>query len=78
MPEEARSQKHWWYDRNYLINELNTNSAIAKPDHNEVVSASRIEPYLMQGYAYSGGGRKITRVEISLDEGDTWRLAEVT
>lgn len=31
----------------------------------------------MKGYAYAGGGRKVTRVEVSLDEGETWVLASV-
>ncbi|KAJ9115229.1 hypothetical protein QFC20_001096 [Naganishia adeliensis] len=65
MPEEARAERKWWYDPRYIINELNTNSAIAKPDHNE-------------GYAYSGGGRRINRVEISIDDGTTWQLAEIS
>lgn len=30
------------------------------------------------GYAHSGGGRKVTRVEISSDLGVTWELAEIT
>jgi hypothetical protein len=33
--------------------------------------------YTVKGYAYSGGGRKIIRAEISLDLGVTWRLAEI-
>jgi nitrate reductase (NAD(P)H) len=35
------------------------------------------QPYTVRGYAYAGGGRKIIRVEISLDLGKTWRLAEI-
>lgn len=31
--------------------------------------------YTLKGYAYSGGGRKVIRSEISLDQGKTWRLA---
>jgi hypothetical protein len=31
----------------------------------------------MSGYAYTGGGRKVTRVEISLDDGATWKQAEI-
>jgi nitrate reductase (NAD(P)H) len=33
--------------------------------------------YRLKGYAYSGGGRKITRVEISLNKGRSWILAEL-
>jgi len=33
--------------------------------------------YTVRGYAYGGGGRRVTRVEVSLDEGATWTLAEM-
>ena len=33
--------------------------------------------YTLRGYAYSGGGRRINRVEITLDGGKTWTLAEM-
>lgn len=32
----------------------------------------------MKGYAYSGGGRRVTRVEVSTDDGNTWSLADIT
>ncbi|EAQ83447.1 hypothetical protein CHGG_09851 [Chaetomium globosum CBS 148.51] len=35
------------------------------------------EPVAVQGYAYSGGGRAITRVDVSLDGGKTWDQAEL-
>ncbi|KAK0725240.1 Oxidoreductase, molybdopterin-binding domain-containing protein, partial [Lasiosphaeris hirsuta] len=35
------------------------------------------EPVAVQGYAYSGGGRGIARVDISLDGGKTWDQAEL-
>ncbi|KAL2268407.1 hypothetical protein VTJ83DRAFT_3253 [Remersonia thermophila] len=35
------------------------------------------EPIAMQGYAYSGGGRAISRVDVSLDGGKTWDQAEL-
>ena len=31
----------------------------------------------VQGYAFSGGGRKIVRVDVSADEGRTWHQAEL-
>lgn len=33
--------------------------------------------YRAKGYAYGGGGRRITRVEVTLDKGKTWRLANI-
>ena len=35
------------------------------------------EPIAVQGYAYSGGGRGISRVDVSLDGGKTWDQAEL-
>jgi sulfite oxidase len=35
------------------------------------------EPIAVQGYAYSGGGRAIARVDVSLDGGKTWDQAEI-
>lgn len=55
------------------------NSAIAKPDHDEKLVVSKHlesdDTYAIRGYAYGGGGRRVTRVEVSLDEGATWSLA---
>ena len=66
----------WWYKPEYIFNELNINSAIAKPDHNETISISKSidKTYEMSGYAYTGGGRAITRAEISIDGGAHWEL----
>lgn len=70
----------------YLIvtfeSELNVNSAIAKPDHDEtilvdVTSNTAAGSYKVEGYAYAGGGRRVNRIEISLDEGQTWVLANM-
>jgi nitrate reductase (NAD(P)H) len=65
-------------DDRYAIYDLSPNSAIAFPAHDEKLSInSAPETYKVQGYAYSGGGRRITRCEISLDKGKTWRLANI-
>ncbi|CAM9153461.1 unnamed protein product, partial [Heterosigma akashiwo] len=69
----------WWYKPEYIINDLNINSAITSPAHDEVVTLARGQTtYTCKGYAYSGGGRRVTRVELSFDEGDTWELAALT
>ncbi|KAK9807828.1 hypothetical protein WJX72_010494 [[Myrmecia] bisecta] len=34
--------------------------------------------YSISGYAYTGGGRNIIRCEVSLDNGKSWRLADIT
>mmetsp|Transcript_218 Transcript_218/g.337 ORF Transcript_218/g.337 Transcript_218/m.337 type:complete len:894 (+) Transcript_218:112-2793(+) len=67
----------WWYKPEYIFNELNINSAVARPDHNECINFQELKEYKMGGYAYTGGGRMITRVEVSLDGGHLWQLATI-
>ena len=77
-PEEASSKPEWWRDERYAIYELSVNSAIAHPAHDARVNVTENdENYLAQGYAYGGGGRRITRVELSIDQGRSWRLANL-
>lgn len=53
----AVSLTGWWYRPDYIINQLNINSAISSPAHGEslpINSSTLQEPYLVKGYAYSG------------------------
>lgn len=34
--------------------------------------------YFSSGYAWSGGGNKIIRVDVTCDGGDTWYVADLT
>lgn len=69
--EMARLDKNWWYDERYAIYDLSVNSAIAYPAHDETIVVGRDldKKYSVKGYAYAGAGRRITRVEVSLDKG---------
>lgn len=56
-------------------NEQNLNSVIVKPCQGERIplsSAKKGSIYRIQGLAYDGGGHEVQRVEVSLDDGDTW------
>lgn len=47
----------WWYKPEYIINELNINSVITTPCHEEILpinSWTAQRPYTLRGYAYSG------------------------
>lgn len=69
-PEQSAQESKWWYDERYAIFDLCVNSAAAYPQHNEELELSTAGPtYTARGYAYGGGGRRINRVEISLDKG---------
>lgn len=74
--DEARSEEgdHWWKDPKYIINELNTNAAVTVPAHDQTIDVGddSTKTYKIQGYAYTGGGRRVHRVELSLDDGQTW------
>lgn len=73
---ELATAEDWWHKPEYICNDLNINSAIARPDHNETVTVTPDDTrcYTLEGYAYTGGGRRVTRVEVSLDSGATWIL----
>ncbi|TKA24887.1 Nitrate reductase [NADPH] [Salinomyces thailandicus] len=77
-PEESANDEKWWRDERYAIYDLSTNSAIAYPAHEEQLClVAGPEKYRVKGYAYGGGGRRVTRVEVTLDKGKTWRLANI-
>ncbi|KAG6650192.1 nitrate reductase [NAD(P)H]-like [Carya illinoinensis] len=74
---ELANAEAWWYKPEYIINELNINSVMTTPCHEEILpinSWTTQKPYTLRGYAYSGGGRKVTRVEVTMDGGETWRV----
>jgi len=75
---EIANAEGWWYKPEYIINELSINSAIAYPGHLEVVRLDKAhKTYTVKGYCYSGGGRKVIRVEVSIDGGKTWTLSKL-
>ncbi|GAB2271981.1 Nitrate reductase [NADH] 1 [Dionaea muscipula] len=79
---ELAIKEAWWYKPEYIINELNINSVITTPSHGEELpisssSTTQPPPFSIRGYAYSGGGRKVTRVEVTLDGGETWRVCQL-
>ncbi|KAL7802176.1 nitrate reductase [Trichoderma aethiopicum] len=80
--DEARNEDKWWHDPKYIINELNVNAAICSPSHEEMVplasDTTTPQRLAIEGYAYTGGGRRITRVELTLDDGETWQLCDIS
>ncbi|CAK9065454.1 Nitrate reductase [NADH] (NR), partial [Durusdinium trenchii] len=69
----------WWYKPEYIINHMNINSAMFEPRHNSFVKEVSLPKTLkVSGYAYTGGGHKIIRAEISLDSGKSWEITELS
>ncbi|KAF7659768.1 hypothetical protein LDENG_00293290 [Lucifuga dentata] len=58
------------------IQELPIQSAITQPADGAVVDRSA-EEVTVKGYAWSGGGREVVRVDVSVDGGKTWQVAEL-
>lgn len=73
---ELAKAEGWCYRPEYLYNEITINSAISYPRHGDIMVLNEGH-YTLKGYGYSGGGRKVTRVELTFNDGDTWKLCEV-
>ena len=74
----SHQSSHWRPVPAPFVAELNINSAIAYPGHLEVVPLTGgSQKYTVQGYCYTGGGRKVIRVELSTDGGKTWTLTKL-
>ncbi|XP_015226029.1 PREDICTED: sulfite oxidase, mitochondrial [Cyprinodon variegatus] len=58
------------------IQELPIQSAITVPADGAVIDRSE-ETLTVKGYAWSGGGREVVRVDVSLDGGNTWQVAQL-
>ncbi|XP_003695994.1 probable sulfite oxidase, mitochondrial isoform X2 [Apis florea] len=58
------------------IQEMPVISAICKPEQSEIIKVinGKIN---VKGYAWSGGGRKIIRVDVTNDQGETWHTANL-
>ncbi|TAQ91256.1 hypothetical protein B7494_g389 [Chlorociboria aeruginascens] len=77
-PEQSANEPKWWMDERYAIFDLSTNSVTAYPAHDERLHLTNApETYKVRGYAYGGGGRRVTRVEVTLDKGKSWALANI-
>jgi sulfite oxidase len=59
------------------VQELPVQSAITNLSEGDVVDADEGDSIEVKGYAWSGGGRRIIRVDVSADGGATWRPAKL-
>ncbi|KAF9538421.1 hypothetical protein EC957_006768 [Mortierella hygrophila] len=66
-----------WQKADDVIYNFNVQSVITHPGHGELVPLDSDTAYTVRGYAYSGAGHKIKRVQVSLDGGKTWRVAQL-
>lgn len=64
------------FKKSPAIQELPVISAICEPSEGESVKVKNGK-VKVKGYAWSGGGRKIVRVDVSSDGGKNWQAADV-
>lgn len=64
------------YTKSPAIQELPVISAICKPKDGDYIKVVN-EKVFVKGYAWSGGGQKIIRVDVSADKGKTWYVAHL-
>ncbi|GMF98354.1 heme binding protein [[Candida] boidinii] len=77
-PEMAAADDSWWKDERYALYDLNVQSVTCKPECGEtLIVDDKEQDFTIKGFAYNGGGVRVGRVEVSLDKGVTWRLAEI-
>ncbi|TPX46239.1 hypothetical protein SeMB42_g03789 [Synchytrium endobioticum] len=67
------SAEEWW-SKLPAIQEINVQSVICYPKSGQVLP---LGPVTIKGYALTGGGRSIERVDVSIDCGETWDVAKL-
>jgi len=65
------------FDSAYAIQEYPIQSAICDPVEGDVVKKDSKGYVKIKGYAWSGGGRKVIRVDVSSDSGLNWITADL-
>lgn len=65
------------YKKSLAIQELPIQSQICSPLNQSVVRKSD-DTVVVKGYAWSGGGKQIAWVDVSVDGGKTWKVAEMS
>ncbi|XP_017474375.1 PREDICTED: probable sulfite oxidase, mitochondrial [Rhagoletis zephyria] len=63
------------FSKAHAIQAMPVTSAICTPAEGEEVKIPVNGCLTVQGYAWSGGGRRILRVDLTIDQGKTWHVA---
>lgn len=73
FPSSMRPETVDW-EAGFMLGELPVNSVICSPGEGESLPAGRVR---VAGWAMAGGGRRVERVDVSLDGGRTWTVAGI-
>lgn len=77
-----RDLSHWGdgklrLDQAPIVQEMPVTSLVCNPPQNSLVGMKGANDFTLKGVAWSGGGRKIERVDVSIDGGKTFTAAEL-
>jgi sulfite oxidase len=73
FPPQTNAETADW-NAGLQLSELAVNCVISSPHQSEEIS----HEVVVKGYAITGGGRKIARVDVSTDDGGSWTTANIT
>lgn len=68
------ADKDGWWDKVDACEAMCINSVICEPGDGDKLEAASLT---IKGYAISGDGQRVNRVEVSLDAGQSWHQAEI-
>mmetsp|Transcript_9031 Transcript_9031/g.22031 ORF Transcript_9031/g.22031 Transcript_9031/m.22031 type:complete len:678 (+) Transcript_9031:359-2392(+) len=71
---------HWppaRLDQAPIIHEQPVTSFVCNPPQNAVIGMKGATDFTFKGVSWSGGGRAIERVDVSIDGGDSWTASEL-
>eukprot|EP00571_Detonula_confervacea_P010899 CAMPEP_0172303722 /NCGR_PEP_ID=MMETSP1058-20130122/5237_1 /TAXON_ID=83371 /ORGANISM="Detonula confervacea, Strain CCMP 353" /LENGTH=624 /DNA_ID=CAMNT_0013014665 /DNA_START=47 /DNA_END=1921 /DNA_ORIENTATION=- len=71
---------HWppaRLDQAPIIHEQPVTSFVCNPPQNAIIGMKGATDFTFKGVAWSGGGRKVERVDVSVDGGDSWTASEL-
>jgi nitrate reductase (NAD(P)H) len=86
VSKEVATKEQIWKDPLYRIDDRNLQCVIWTPGHSTKLTASGsdVQPTqanakstVVSGYAYNGAGRPVHRVEVTLNGGRNWRMADI-
>ena len=76
---DSLEAKAFFHSFETIINEQPLQSVVARPGHLETIALDDREvwskKYTLAGFAMAGAGVPVQRIEVSLDEGKSWRYA---
>lgn len=65
------------FSKSPAIQNMPVTSAICSPTPNQKISINENGCITVKGYAWSGGGNKIIRVDLTMDGGKSWNVAKI-